>query len=67
VSGRAGAPRCCRRHRSHQVRERDLDSAALAALVAEVVAVTRGSPTRVVVNDRIDVALAPLAAGASAG
>ena len=46
-----------------QVRERDLDSAALAALVAEVVAVTRGSPTRVVVNDRIDVALAAGAAG----
>jgi thiamine-phosphate pyrophosphorylase len=40
------------------VRERDLAAADLAALVADVVAVTRGSATRVVVNDRIDVALA---------
>ena len=46
-----------------QIRERDLESAALAAVVADVVAVTRGSPTRVVVNDRIDVALAAGAAG----
>lgn len=41
-----------------QVRERDLEAAALAALVADVVAITRGSATRVLVNDRIDVALA---------
>jgi len=46
-----------------QIRERDLEAAALAALVAEVVAVTRGSVTRVVVNDRIDVALAAGADG----
>jgi len=46
-----------------QIRERDLESAALAALVAEVVAVTRESSTRVVVNDRIDVALAAGADG----
>jgi len=39
------------------IRERDLDGASLAALVADVVAVTRGSTTRVVVNDRMDVAL----------
>ena len=41
-----------------QVRERDLEAADLAALVDDVLAVTRGSATRVVVNDRIDVALA---------
>lgn len=41
-----------------QVRERDLESGALAALVAELLAVTRGTATRLVVNDRIDVALA---------
>jgi thiamine-phosphate pyrophosphorylase len=41
-----------------QVRERDLESAALAALVADVLAIARGTPTRIVVNDRLDVALA---------
>jgi thiamine-phosphate pyrophosphorylase len=41
-----------------QVRERDLDAAELVRLVGEVLAVTRGTPTRVVVNDRLDVALA---------
>ena len=41
-----------------QVRERDLEAADLAALVADLMAVTRGGATRVVVNDRIDVALA---------
>jgi thiamine-phosphate pyrophosphorylase len=41
-----------------QIRERDLEAAALAALVRAVVTVTRGSRTRVVVNDRVDVALA---------
>jgi len=46
-----------------QIRERDLEAAALAALVSEIVAVTRGSTTRVVVNDRIDVALASGADG----
>ncbi len=40
------------------VRERDLDAAALSTLVAGVVAATRGSSTRVVVNDRLDVAIA---------
>ena len=40
------------------VRERDLDARELAALVEALVNVTRGSPTRVVVNDRVDVALA---------
>ena len=40
------------------VRERDLEAAALASLVSDVLAITRGTPTRVVVNDRLDVALA---------
>jgi thiamine-phosphate pyrophosphorylase len=46
-----------------QIRERDLDAADLAALVREVVAITRESRTRVVVNDRLDVALACRADG----
>ena len=41
-----------------QIRERDLDAADLARLVGDVLAVARGTPTRVVVNDRLDVALA---------
>lgn len=41
-----------------QIRERDLEAADLAAVVTDIVAVTRGSATRVVVNDRLDVALA---------
>jgi thiamine-phosphate diphosphorylase len=46
-----------------QVRERDLDAAPLAALVRDVVSLARGSRTRVVVNDRLDVALACGAGG----
>lgn len=41
-----------------QVRERDLEAADLATLVGDLVRVSRGSGTRVVVNDRVDVALA---------
>ena len=41
-----------------QVRERDLDGNSLSTLVAELVRLTRGTATRVVVNDRLDVALA---------
>jgi len=41
-----------------QVRERDLDGRPLATLVGELVRLTRGTATRVVVNDRLDVALA---------
>jgi thiamine-phosphate pyrophosphorylase len=41
-----------------QVRERDLEAGELAALVTELLAVTRATPTRIVVNDRMDVALA---------
>jgi thiamine-phosphate pyrophosphorylase len=46
-----------------QVRERDLEAADLAAIVAELVALSHGSQTRVLVNDRVDVALACGAAG----
>jgi thiamine-phosphate pyrophosphorylase len=46
-----------------QVREPDLSGRALADLVAEIVAVARGSGTKVVVNDRLDVALATGADG----
>ena len=41
-----------------RVIERDLEARDLAGLVTAVKAVTRGTPTRVVVNDRLDVALA---------
>ena len=40
------------------VRERDLEAACLAALVADIIAIARGTSTRVVVNDRLDVAMA---------
>jgi thiamine-phosphate pyrophosphorylase len=41
-----------------QIRERDLEAAALMDLATAVVGLTRGTPTRVVINDRLDVALA---------
>ncbi|HEY7293339.1 MAG TPA: thiamine phosphate synthase [Vicinamibacterales bacterium] len=41
-----------------QVRERDLDAAALVSLTRSICDLARGSATSVVVNDRIDVALA---------
>jgi thiamine-phosphate pyrophosphorylase len=41
-----------------QVRERDLETSALGALVSQIVHIARRSSTRVVVNDRLDVALA---------
>jgi thiamine-phosphate pyrophosphorylase len=46
-----------------QVRERDLEAGVLAATVAELVALARGSATNVIVNDRVDVAIASGAAG----
>jgi thiamine-phosphate diphosphorylase len=46
-----------------QVRERDLEAADLEAFVARVVRRTRGTPTRVVVNERADVARAAGADG----
>lgn len=47
-----------------QVREPDLETRALLDLVRRIVAAVRGSRTRVVVNDRLDVALAAGAHGA---
>ena len=41
-----------------QVRERDLEAAELSAIVGEMIDIARGSRTRVIVNDRLDVALA---------
>lgn len=41
-----------------QVRERDLEAAQLAAVVSDCVRARQGSGTRVVVNERLDVALA---------
>jgi thiamine-phosphate pyrophosphorylase len=41
-----------------QVRERDLEAADLATLVVDLVLMSRGTGTRVVVNDRVDVAIA---------
>jgi thiamine-phosphate pyrophosphorylase len=46
-----------------QIRERDLSSRALADLSASVVEATRGTPVRIVVNDRADVALSAGADG----
>jgi thiamine-phosphate diphosphorylase len=46
-----------------QVRERDLADADLAALVRRVVRAVQSTPTAVLVNDRIDVAIAAGAAG----
>jgi thiamine-phosphate diphosphorylase len=40
------------------VRERDLEAGELSTLVSAVVSATRGSSTKVVVNDRVDVAVA---------
>ena len=41
-----------------QVRERDLEANVLAVLVTDVMAIAHGSGTKVVVNDRLDVAVA---------
>lgn len=46
-----------------QIRERDMEAAALASLVADAAAIARGTATKIVVNDRLDVALAAGAAG----
>jgi thiamine-phosphate pyrophosphorylase len=40
-----------------QIREHDLETRALVDLVETIVEVASGSPTRVVVNDRLDVAI----------
>ena len=41
-----------------QIRERDLEAADLYRLAVDVVALARGSRCQVIVNDRLDVALA---------
>src|SRR4029450_747089 len=46
-----------------QIRERDLEAAALVDLVATVVEIAKGSPTRVGVNDRLDTAVGSGAGG----
>jgi thiamine-phosphate diphosphorylase len=46
-----------------QIRERDLAGAPLAAIVSEAAEIARGTTTRIVVNDRVDVALAAGAHG----
>ena len=46
-----------------QVREPDLDDGVLCRLVSEAVSATAGTPARIIVNDRPDVALASGAAG----
>lgn len=50
-----------------QIREKDLDSRSLIELTRLAVAVTRSTPTRIFVNDRLDVALAAGAAGVHLG
>ena len=46
-----------------QIRERDLDARALTSLVKQCVAAARGTSTRIIVNDRLDVALSAGAHG----
>ena len=46
-----------------QVREPDLEAAALTALVRDLMRLVRGTPARLLVNDRVDVAIAAKASG----
>jgi len=46
-----------------QIRERDLDARSLTRIVTAAVAVVRGTSSRILVNDRIDVALSAGAHG----
>ena len=50
-----------------QIREKDLTTRELVALVQSALEAARGTPTRVVVNDRLDVALALGASGVHLG
>ncbi len=46
-----------------QIRERDMGGRALVDLVRRCVEAARGTPTKILVNDRLDIALAAGAAG----
>lgn len=46
-----------------QVRERDLEARPLLRLVRDLLAIARGTATKIVVNDRVDIALAAGADG----
>jgi thiamine-phosphate pyrophosphorylase len=46
-----------------QIRERDLRDRELTSLVRDAVEVARNTPARVIVNDRVDIAIAANAAG----
>ncbi len=50
-----------------QIREKDLPTRALLELVESAVAAAKGTPTRIIVNDRLDVALAAGAEGVHLG
>jgi len=50
-----------------QIREKDLEARALSECVHAAVAAARGAATRILVNDRLDVALATGAAGVHLG
>lgn len=52
---------------SIQIREKDLDARALAECARAAVAAARGTATKILVNDRLDVAIAAQAAGAHFG
>lgn len=50
-----------------QIREKDLDARALVACVADAVEAAHGKSTQILVNDRLDVAIAANAAGVHLG
>ncbi len=50
-----------------QIREKDLEGSALASLVKRAMDATRGSGAKILVNDRLDVALASGADGVHVG
>lgn len=50
-----------------QLREKDLSGRALAGLAREAIAAARGTATQIIINDRLDVAIAAGAAGVHLG